>query len=179
MISGGLHHNLHHACSRQSRQTQEALATGEDSGSHSVHERQLATGRNSSRIGSLVIRHLESREGLQGIRFRPLAPKEYLRPTSGTTPRVEKRGNKPGVPRGRAPPTTNGKAAVDRYGCLGSYPGASISDWFEAHKTYRHLPVPSVQQMHRERRLDADDFTQRFYFLLSHQTELARLYAGF
>jgi hypothetical protein len=104
---------------------------------------------------------------------------EYLRPTSGTTPRVEKRGNKPGVPRGRALPSTNCKGAVDRYGCLGSYPGASISDWFEAHKTYRHLPVPSVQQMHRERRLDAEDSYQRFYFLLSHQTELARRCAGF
>jgi hypothetical protein len=78
---------------------------------------------------------------------------EYLRPTSGTTPRVEKRGNKPGVPRG-APAATTRKGAVDRYGCLRLYMDASTSDWFEAHKLHKNPPHLCSQQTHRQRRLD-------------------------
>jgi len=79
---------------------------------------------------------------------------EYLRPTSGTTPRVEKRGNKPGVPRGGAPAATTRKSAVDRYECLRLYVDASTSDWFEAHEIHENPPHLSSQQTHRQRRLD-------------------------
>lgn len=81
---------------------------------------------------------------------------EYLRPTSGTTPRVEKRGNIARIPRGSASKTASPKAAVDRYGCLRLYTRVSSSDWFEAHQAHENLPPHlRVRQEHKQRRLDA------------------------
>ena len=78
---------------------------------------------------------------------------EYLRPTSGTTPRVEKRGNIARIPRGRK---ASPKAAVSRYGCLRLYTDASTSDWFEVHKPHENPPPHlKLRQEHRQRRLDA------------------------
>jgi len=80
---------------------------------------------------------------------------EYLRPTAGTTPRVEKRGNIARIPRGSASKSASHKDAVDRYGCLPLYTDASTSDWFEVHKADENPPPRSVPQTHRQRRLNA------------------------
>ncbi|KAM0701536.1 hypothetical protein Q7P35_006801 [Cladosporium inversicolor] len=81
---------------------------------------------------------------------------EYLRPTSGTTPRAEKRGNIARIPRGSASKTASLKAAVNRHGCFRLHTDASTSDWFEADKAHENPPPHlNVRQEHRQLRLDA------------------------
>ena len=109
--------------SRSSRNRRDSGSQAVTKGSWQQGELAAELGVSSSAISKVV---KDRKASASDHSLQRLLSCDYLRPTSGTMPRVETRGNRGRIAKGKAPATATRKAAVDRYGCLGLYTDARV-----------------------------------------------------